>query len=259
MSVQFTPKINVRSRSQSAELLDVEPEHYHKKLSKFQVEKLTFFFTQFFDKNQEGKISDCSVEVLNERLKIISGWEDSNPLYLAMADNNRVFMECLLEQARLEARSSLPDSELQSRTWEEALAPRKLRQRDVTLDAWLNMWGKLCSVSTGMGDFPVWVKLIPDIVFSAMVAKEGSKFITLQSLKNFYRDFSGLPEDSIDTIAEDGFKTMTANREYEITLDHYRLLFSNFLLGKTLYGPGKYIFGCFDNRELTEPFPIVFD
>jgi hypothetical protein len=30
------------------------------------------------------------------------------------------------------------------------------------------------------------------------------------------------------------------------------------LLGRTIYGPGKYIFGVFDNRELEEQFKIKY-
>ena len=38
------------------------------------------------------------------------------------------------------------------------------------------------------------------------------------------------------------------NGDYKLDYKSYQLLFSNFLLGKTIYGPGKYLFGVFDNR-----------
>ena len=66
------------------------------------------------------------------------------------------------------------------------------------------------------------------------------------------------------------------NGDYELDYKSYKLLFSNFLLGRTIYGPGKdvlstktdqtepscpgkYIFGCFDNRDMNEPYKIVYD
>ena len=39
-------------------------------------------------------------EGLNERLRMVAGWELDDPEFLAVCDNNRVFFECLLEQVR---------------------------------------------------------------------------------------------------------------------------------------------------------------
>ena len=41
--------------------------------------------------------------------------------------------------------------------------------------------------------------------------------------------------------------------------ENYNFVFANFLLGKDIYGPGKYLFGCFDNRELDETFPVRYN
>jgi hypothetical protein len=57
---------------------------------------------------------------LNERLRGVAGWELDDPEYLAMVDNNRVFFECLLEQAFSERNTE----GLENRSWEEALSPR---------------------------------------------------------------------------------------------------------------------------------------
>ena len=35
--------------------------------------------------------------------------------------------------------------------------------------------------------------------------------------------------------------------------------FANFLLGRDIYGPGKYIFGVFDNREISETFKVKYN
>jgi hypothetical protein len=35
--------------------------------------------------------------------------------------------------------------------------------------------------------------------------------------------------------------------------------FANFLLGRDIYGPGKYIFGVFDNRELNQAFKVKYN
>merc|ERR1712098_673362 len=103
-------------------------------LSDFQLTKLTYFFYQFFDNNHDGVIDASDFEGLNERLRKVAGWEKDDQEYLAMVDNNRVFLECLLDQAMAEK-----DTEgLENRTWEEAMAPKG---------------------SHGIDDFPIWVQL----------------------------------------------------------------------------------------------------
>ena len=49
------------------------------------------------------------------------------------------------------------------------------------------------------------------------------------------------------------------NCDYKLTRENYDFVFANFLLGKDIYGPGKYIFGVFDNREIDETFPVKYN
>merc|ERR1712008_307293 len=101
-------------------------------LSPFQVEKLSMFFTQFFDHDGNGVIDAKDFDGLNERLRKVANWETDDPDYLSLVDNNRVFFECLLEQVLAER-----DREgLEERTWEEALAPSKVIATSVSLSSW---------------------------------------------------------------------------------------------------------------------------
>ena len=120
-------------------------------LSPFQVEKLTYFFNQFFDFNEDGKIDvssplankfEVNFEIfqaadfagLNERLRKVAGWGEEDAEYINMVDNNRVFFECLLEQvfhctgSHLNTLSQVLAERnkegLEERSWAEALAPR---------------------------------------------------------------------------------------------------------------------------------------
>merc|ERR1719341_2358449 len=77
-------------------------------LSPFQVEKLTYFFNQFFDFNMDGKIDAADFEGLNERLRKVAGWGEDDQEYINMVDNNRVFFECLLEQVLAGRKLLLP-------------------------------------------------------------------------------------------------------------------------------------------------------
>ena len=62
----------------------------------------------------------------------------------------------------------------------------------VNMKNWLNMWSRLCRGSAGMDDFPIWVQLLPKVLFNVIVAKEGGEVISQESLKNFYQKFAGL-------------------------------------------------------------------
>jgi len=255
MSASLAPRLNFASRRTSAQD-GSEVTTTHEFLSEFQVVKLSYFFNKFFDSNHDHVIDLKDLSGLNARLGAVSGWGLTDPKYQTMIDANRVFMECLLDQVKMENR----DAEgLEQRSWDEALAPRKMKVTSVSLKAWLNMWGRLCKGSAGIDDFPIWVQLIPEVLFNAIVAKEGTSLITRESLKNFYTNFIGLDENEVEKTSTDGFRIISANGDYEVNLDHYKLLFSNFLLGRTIYGPGKYIFGCFDNRDMDEQYKVIFE
>jgi len=255
MSASLAPRLDFSSRKASADLQAIDIGKFASTLSEFQIEKLTFFFKQFFDSNQDGVVSNDDLDLLNERLRKVSGWSQTDPNFLAVVDNNRVFMECLLDQVKAE-RTTLG---LEMRTWEEAMAPSKMKVTSVTLQAWLNMWGRLCQGSAGIDDFPIWVQLLPRVMFNVIVAKEGEKTITRESLKNFFINFVGMAPGQVEKVATEGFRSMSANGDHELNLENYKLLFSNFLLGRTIYGPGKYIFGCFDNRDMTEKYQVIFE
>jgi len=233
----------------------VDWEHLKGLLSNFQVEKLTYFFTQFFDNDENGVIDAHDFNGLNERLRLVAGWTMEDPSYLAMIDTHRVFLECLLDQTMAER-----DAEgLEDRTWEEALAPSKMVATSVSLNSWLYMWARLCKGAAGIDDFPIWVQLIPRLIFNIITSNDGSKVISHKSLKQFYHNFSGLSGETLEKVATEGFRAMSANGDYELDYSSYKLLFSNFLLGRTIYGPGKYVFGCFDNSDITEKYKIVFE
>jgi len=96
-------------------------------------------------------------------------------------------------------------------------------------------------------------------LFNIIVAREGSNIISKSALKNFYERFTGLNGQELDKVTEEGYRTASADGDYDLDFDSYKLLFSNFLLGKTIYGPGKYIFGCFDNRDMVEKYKVIYD
>merc|ERR1712116_115234 len=203
MSVTLRPNLNFATKADNT---SVDWDELKGRLSSFQVDKLNYFFTQFFDHNQDGVIDANDFSGLNERLRKVAGWELDDPQYLAVCDNNRVFFECLLEQAYAERNTE----GLEERTWEHALAPSKMVVDSVSLNSWLHMWARMCKGAAGIDDFPIWVQLIPRVIFNVICSKEGGLIISRSSLR-------------------------------------------------TIYGPGKYVFGCFDNSDMTEKYKIDYN
>merc|ERR1712038_1153638 len=117
----------------------------------------------------------------------------------------RAFLECMLEQVSME-RAPVKNN----MTWEEAFAPNKVQVTSITLKNWLNMWARLVRGSAGMDDFPIWVQLLPRVLFNVIVAREGADCISKEGLKFFYEKFAGLSGAELEKTTEQGFKTATA-------------------------------------------------
>jgi len=96
------------------------------------------------------------------------------------------------------------------------------------------------------------------VIFNVICSREGGHVISKTALKTFYENFTGLTGVELEKIANEGFRAMSANGDYVLDYTSYRLLFSNFLLGRTIYGPGKYIFGCFDNSDITTKYKVDY-
>merc|ERR1711990_1346516 len=85
MSTVVRPNYGTKGTDNITDLTELEG-----LLSPFQVEKLTYFFNQFFDFNEDGKIDAADFAGLNERLRKVAGWGEEDQEYINMVDNNRV-------------------------------------------------------------------------------------------------------------------------------------------------------------------------
>jgi len=224
-------------------------------LSPFQIEKFSFLFKSL-NQSGTGGIDEDDINNLDELLRNIAGWQKDDPRYLSIVDNNRAFLECMLEQVKRERHWNSGNDNI---TWDEAFKPSKVIVSSISLKNWLNMWARLCRGSAGMEDFPIWVQLLPKVLFNVIVAREGGDSISKSSLKNFYEKFAGLSGSELEKTTEEGYKLATANGDFILDFKTYQLLFSNYLLGKTIYGPGKYLFGVFDNSDSFVQYKVKFN
>lgn len=254
MSASFGPRLKYKTMVVES---GIDYANIQKKLSEFQIEKLTFFFHAFFDSNRDGLIDEKDFKALIVRLRNIAGWNDNSKEALHLEDEMICVLECLLEEVRKDSNQAGEDEGLEFRTWDEALTPSKIKVESITLNQWLLMWAKMFNGAAGINDFPIWVQILPKMLFK-VVAKD-KNCITKEDLKNFYENFIGLKSPQLEETLAEGYRTMSGDGEYAFDLDNYSLLFCNFLLGRTIYGPGKYIFGCFDNRDMKESYKVIYE
>merc|ERR1712113_367581 len=177
-----------------------------------------------------------------------------------MKDIHSTFYECIRDQVRAEFQAADVSEEEAKISWEDAFkkySDRNLK-KSMNLQQWLNMWGRLCYGSAGISDFPIWVQLLPSVFFDVM-DKSCDGTVHESDLRAFYEHFVGVSSDEIDKVTANGYAQMTANGDYKLCREHYFFCFANFLLGRDIYGPGKYIFGVFDNREIDHTYMVKYN
>jgi len=229
---------------------------YSQYLTPFQIEKFTYLFNCLFDLEKNSLIESNDMEALAEKMRVYSGWSKDSAHFQNTLHVMKVFFECLIDQAQLEKSASAQDDVIP--TWEEALKHKEEPIKAITLNQWLNMWGKLCYGSAGINDFPCWVQMLPHIFFK-VIDYDKDDYISINEYRRFYKDFVGIPEKDLDKISQEGFRAMTAGGDYILNQENFDFCFANFLLGRAIYGPGKYVFGVFDNRDIDETFQVIYN
>jgi len=198
---------------------------------------------------------------LTEKFRAYTGWGKESANYLEMRDVHDTFYECIRDQVRAEFQAAPTTEEEAMISWEDAAikySDTKLN-KTMNLKQWLNMWGRLCYGSSGISDFPIWVQILPEIFFK-VIDRDEDGLLSADEIRNYYKHLIGIQDPvKLDKICKEGYRAMTANGDYKLNKENYFFCFANFLLGKGIYGPGKYVFGVFDNREIDEIFPVQYN
>jgi len=232
----------------------------NKYLSEFQVEKFKYLFDAFFDMDKNDFIERSDIVAFIDKLSSYAGWKEGSKEHTHLLDVQNTFYECIKDQIIAEYQAEETTEEEAMLPWSEAFKRHgNVDTSRMSLNQWLNMWGRLCYGSAGISDFPIWVQLLPEIFFEVM-DRDGDGVASYEEVKNYYRHLIGITDPKkLEKTAKEGYRVLTANGDYTLNKSHFFFCFANFLLGKGIYGPGKYIFGVFDNRELDEKFKIIYN
>lgn len=197
-------------------------------LAPFQKEKLEYFFN-FFDSNGDSFIEHDDLHGFMKRIVDYTQWSTNSPAYNEMFGVHEAFFEILME---------------------------KTEHNRVDLDDWLKLWSKLIHGSMGMQNFPVWLRLLPKSLFR-IIDRDEDGIIREDELADFYTKFVKLESQEAKVVAKTAHDTMTDFGRYPLDLAGYEQIFANFLLGKTPYGPGRFIFGCFEHSPHHTKFKLI--
>jgi len=209
-----------------------------KNMTPYQTEKLRALFEKYYDVNKDGVITESDIEALNEKFVDFTGWNPEELKMQRLLEYHKDLFKCLLMEVNKDVHIE------------------EHKTNDISLTAWMKMWDRLMKNSLALAHLPQWVQVMPYNLFSYL-DKNGEGHINKQTLYEFYTDFILLDEKRGKTVVENAWVQMTGNGDYKLTLDLYTMCFSNFLFGKTFYGPGLFILGCF--RECCErvPYKII--
>ncbi|XP_054261800.1 uncharacterized protein LOC128985871 [Macrosteles quadrilineatus] len=208
-------------------------------LSSTQKEKMSHFFSHLLDSDQDDLISEQDFDNFSEKLRRYADWSTNSPQFLIMVQVQQGFLDTFLPT----------DPEIEGDDVSESW------KRYVSLEEWLSTWGMLVSKATNLNDFPLWLHYLPKILFQA-INKSGSGIISRDELGSFYSSILGYTTQRVGEILDEAFNSLTSNGDHPISYSVYRLVFTNFLLGRYPNGPGQYLFGCVTKKP--DCFPIDY-
>jgi len=209
-----------------------------KNLTSYQVDKLTALFEKYLDVDKDGIFTERDIESLNEKIFDFTGWSRDDPKALKLIEYHRDLYKCLLMEINKD------------------ILIEEHKMGDISLIAWMKMWDRLMRRTAALAHLPQWVQVMPYNLFT-FIDKKGDKHISKEGLQQFYTDFMLLDDKRGKLVTENAWTQMTGNGDFKLDLDLYTMCFSNFLFGKSFYGPGLYILGTFTQCVEREPFKFV--
>jgi len=228
-------------------------------LTEFQRAKFRHFFYHVLDLNSDHVISQEDFDGLNERVRHYMDWSKNSIHYLSLREVHTLFLEHFLTTSTTIAAQTFdycdPFRSLSGDSGHEA------EQKDcVSIEEWVDVWGLTVGKARKMDDLPMWLQYYPKTLFDT-INRSGTGEISRQELKLFYTAFMDagrLGDKSLSDLTHKAYNALTSGGDVPLTFHVYKLSFLNFLIGKQPNGPGQFIFGIVESKDLNCMFPIDY-
>jgi len=208
-------------------------------ISLCQAQKLIALFEQYFDVDRDGYLTENDIEALNEKIFKFTKWPRQAEKSVRLIDFHKDLFACLLVEANRDV----------------VLDENKMTK--ISLNSWMKLWDHMMNKSLTLAHLPQWIQVLPLNLFH-FIDNDGERKITKKNLLEFYKDFMGLKPEVATIVRDRAYNEMTGNGDHTLDLDLYTTAFSNFLFGKSFYGPGKYILGTFEECLKPQTFKIEY-
>jgi len=209
-----------------------------KNITPYQAEKLKALFEKYYDVDKDGIITEKDIECLNEKFIDFTGWNSEDIKLQKLLEYHKDLYKCLLMEVNKDVHIE------------------EHRATEITLNMWMKMWDRMMKGALALMHLPQWVQVMPFNLF-CYIDKNGESHISKQNLLEFYTDFMLLDDKKGKIVVENAWFQMTGNGDFKLTLELYTMIFSNFLFGKTFYGPGLFILGTFKECTDRVPYKII--
>ncbi|RUS78890.1 hypothetical protein EGW08_013365 [Elysia chlorotica] len=147
-------------------------------LSPFQKEKLLYYF-KFLEPDQNNVLDSGSMTRLLEKIFKFTGWTADDQRAIQCADIHEEFFEILFEKAE--------------KTGGE-------QGGSASLAGWYAIWSNMLHGVKGMSCFPVWLRLMPKLLFQ-MIDRDGDEKICQEELTAYYHKLI-VPNESPEFLKE---------------------------------------------------------
>uniref|UniRef100_A0A0K8SRP9 Sarcoplasmic calcium-binding proteins II, V, VI, and VII n=1 Tax=Lygus hesperus TaxID=30085 RepID=A0A0K8SRP9_LYGHE len=218
-------------------------------LTETQKEKLAYFFSHVFDMDRDDVISLQDFEGFTERLRHFAEWSTNSGEYLILQQVQQGLIETFIYPLK-------QDVDFSEGNENEERTPKDLDRLFLSIDDWLNFWGKILDEKKNFFALPLWLQYFPKVVFTA-INKSGSGWISKEELGAFYSSVMSYPPQKLNDLLNEAYSAMTASGDFKLSYDCYRLCFANFLFGRYPNGPGQFVFGA-AQKSPPPLFPIDY-
>merc|ERR1719402_964219 len=119
------------------------------------------------------------------KILLFTQWSENSSIFLHFKEVYDTFFEILFEKTALESGKS----------------------NTASLDDWYHLWAHILHGAKGMSSFPVWLRMMPRMIFE-LIDRKGDGVIDEEELLDFYKQMLRVQDDDLGKHTKEALKYM---------------------------------------------------